>query len=125
MAAVPNAIPLHHVVLSISGTMSCRCCTGGSNPPWFRKFTRPAWFSSPQDQVKGEDDSDVVDRLDDEEALEFTYFDPTVNDDNTWDAGVVINAFLGKHFSWVITPEVREAIMTSSSLLAKDWWVPN
>ena len=67
--------------------------------------------ASSQGQVKGEYDSNVVDLLDDEEALDFANFDPMINDDNAWDAGEVINAFLEKHFNRVITPEEREAMM--------------
>lgn len=35
----------------------------------------------------------------------------TVSDDNTWDAGEVITAFLKKHFGWMIMAEERLAIM--------------
>lgn len=36
---------------------------------------------------------------------------PTVNEDNVWNAGEVIDAFLEKHFSRVVTSEERQAIM--------------
>ena len=49
--------------------------------------------------------------MDNEEALDFADFDPTINNDNTWDAGEMINVFLEKHFNRVITPEEREVIM--------------
>ena len=113
MAAVPHAISLCHAILPVLGTVDSRWCTNGSDPPcsWFHRFAGPAWFPSLQGQVEGEDNSNVVDLLDDEEALDFANFDPTINDDNMWDAGEVINAFLEKHFNRVITPEEREAIM--------------
>ena len=54
--------------------------------------------SSTQDQVEGEDDSDMLELWDKEEAQEFTNFDPTMNNDNVRDVREIINAFLNKHF---------------------------
>ena len=68
--------------------------------------------SSTQGQVQGEeDDDDVLELLDDKEAREFTDFDPTVNNDNDWDAGEVINTFLKKHSGRAVTADERQAIM--------------
>lgn len=113
MAAVPHAISLRHAILPVLGTVDSRCCTGGSDPPcsWFASSLSQAGSASLQGQVEGEDDSNVVVLLDNEEALDFVDFNPTINDDNMWDAGEVINAFLEKHFNQVITSEEREAIM--------------
>ena len=49
--------------------------------------------------------------LDEGESLELIQFDPTVEDENAWDAGEVINGFIKKHFKRTITAEEREAIM--------------
>ena len=51
--------------------------------------------SSAQGQVKGEDDSDMLELWDKEEAREFTNFDPTMNNDS----------FLNKHFRRAVTVE--------------------
>jgi len=40
-----------------------------------------------QGQDEGEGDSNMLNFLGDEEALEFANFNPMVNDDNVWDAG--------------------------------------
>ena len=40
------------------------------------------------------EEDDIIDLLDDAEALEFIQFDPSVQDKNAWEAGEVINAFL-------------------------------
>ena len=45
-----------------------------------------------------ENEEDVVDLLDESEALELVQFDPTVGDDNTWEAGKMINDFLQEYF---------------------------
>ena len=61
--------------------------------------------------TQGQVEDDVLELLDDEEAREFTDFNPTVNNDNDWDAGEVINAFLKKHFGKAVTADERQAIM--------------
>ena len=54
---------------------------------------------------------DFVDLLDKEESLELVQFDPTVPDENAWEAGEIINSFIEKHFNHTITAEERDAIM--------------
>ena len=63
-----------------------------------------------QGQVKGEDNSDILE-LFDNKAQGFTDFNPIVNNDNDWDVDEVINAFLQKHFSRAVTTDKRQAIM--------------
>ena len=48
-----------------------------------------------------------MDLLDEGESLELIQFDPTVEDENAWDAGEVINSFVKKHFKRTITAEER------------------
>ena len=42
-------------------------------------------------QGQGEEEEDYVNLLDEGESLELIQFDPTVEDENAWDAGEVIN----------------------------------
>ena len=60
---------------------------------------------------QGQGDEDVVELLDEEESLELVQFDPTVPDENAWEAGEIINSFIEKHFKHAITAEERNAIM--------------
>jgi len=61
--------------------------------------------------LQGQDDEDVVEFLDEEESLELVQFDPTVPDENVWEAGEIINSFIEKHFKHTITAEEKNAIM--------------
>ena len=58
-----------------------------------------------------QDDEDVVELLDEHEALEFAEFDPTLQPKDTWPAPEAMAAFLNKHFNRSLTGEEREAIM--------------
>ena len=58
-----------------------------------------------------EGDKNVVEFLDDAEALELVQFDHSVQDDSVWEAGETVNFFLEKHFLHPLPPEEREAIM--------------
>jgi len=93
-------------------------------PPWVAGTSSPhpfpgsAWMSGQpgssctQDQDKEGDDNeeDVIDLLDDSEALELVQFDPSVQDESTWEAGDTIHTFLEKHFRHQLPPGEREAI---------------
>ena len=61
-------------------------------------------------EAENGDEDDVIDLLDDTEALKFIQFDPSVQDENVREAGEVINTFLEKHFLHPLAPEEREAI---------------
>ena len=65
--------------------------------------------SRSQDQGE-EEEEDYVDLLDEGESLELIQFDPTVEDENAWDAGEVINSFVEKHFKRTITAEEKEPL---------------
>ena len=56
-------------------------------------------------------DEDVVDLLDEAEALELVEFDPKVDPKDTWKAPQVIATFLERHFNRSLSSEEREAIM--------------
>jgi len=56
------------------------------------------------------EEDDIIDLLDDAEALEFVQFNPSEQDENAWEAGEVINTFLEKHFLHPLAPEECEAI---------------
>ena len=58
-----------------------------------------------------EPDEDVVDLLDESEALELIEFDPSVDPKDTWQAPQVMTTFLEKHFNRSLSPEEREAIV--------------
>ena len=65
-------------------------------------------------RAQGQDDKadeDFVDLLDEEESLELVQFDPTVPNENAWEAGEKIDSFIEKHFNHTITAEERDAIM--------------
>jgi len=66
---------------------------------------QPGSASSPDQE---EEDDDVVEYLREEEAMEFSQFDPTVTKDNPWEAGEVIDTFLKKHFNRSVLPEERD-----------------
>ena len=54
----------------------------------------------------GKDDEDVINLVDESEALELVEFNPSVNPNNSW-----ISAFLDKHFNRALSDSEREAIM--------------
>ena len=56
------------------------------------------------------EDEDVIDLLDESEALELVQFNPSVPEENAWEAGETINAFLEKHFQQPLAPKDRDAI---------------
>ena len=58
-----------------------------------------------------EHDEDVVDLLDEAEALKLVEFDPKVDPKDTWKAPQVIATFLERHFNQSLSTEEREAIM--------------
>jgi len=57
-----------------------------------------------------EPDEDVVDLLDESEALELIEFDPSVDPKDTWKAPQVMTTFLEKHFKRSLSPEEPENI---------------
>lgn len=58
-----------------------------------------------------EEGEDVVDLLDETEALELVEFDPKVNPKDTWEPPQAIATFLERHFNRSLSNEEREAIM--------------
>ena len=58
-----------------------------------------------------QDDQDVVQLLDEREALEFAEVYPTVQPIDTWPAPKPMTAYLNKHFNRFRTGKEREAIM--------------
>ena len=58
-----------------------------------------------------EDEEDVIQLLDDKEALELVEFDPIVEPLDTWEPPQVIIKFLEKHFNRSLEEEEREAIL--------------
>ena len=58
-----------------------------------------------------EEDEDVVDLLDETEALELVEFYPKVNPKDTWEPPQAIATFLERHFNRSLSNEEREAIM--------------
>jgi len=81
-------------------------------------FPGSAWMSGQpgssctqgQDEEGDDNEEDVIDLLDDAEALELVQFNPSVQDESTWEAGDTINTFLEKHFRHQLPPGEREAI---------------
>jgi len=76
-----------------------------------------------QDAEKGEDssvgdDDDVLQMLEEGEALELVQFDPTVEGVNSWEAGEIINTFLSKYFAKALDQKEIDKIM-------KDFPKPN
>ena len=59
----------------------------------------------------GKDDEDVINLLDESEALELVEFDPSVNPKDSWEPSKAISAFLDKHFNRALSDSEREAIM--------------
>ena len=55
---------------------------------------------------------DVINLLEDSEALEFMEFDPTVEMLTTWCATNVMLSFLKKHFNHCLTDDEKAAILT-------------
>ena len=92
--------------------------------PWGTSTSNPhtspgsAWTSGQpgssctQGQEAGGDDheEDVIDLLDDAEALELVQYDPSVQDENAWEASETINTFLEKHFLHPLASDERERI---------------
>lgn len=67
--------------------------------------------SSAKRSREEEMEEDVIDLLEDSEALELVEFDPRVKPTDTWEPPQSIKAFLGKHFNKALTEEEREAII--------------
>lgn len=57
-----------------------------------------------------QEDEDVVDLLEDSEALEFVEFDPTVEPKDTWEPPKPTLNFLEKHFNRALSDSEQEAI---------------
>ena len=90
--------------------------------PFWRPVTPPPWATSTNNSLvpgqpgsscmqgqamQGDDnDKDVIDLLDDAETLELVQFDPSAQDESTWEAGETINAFLETHFLHPLPPEL-------------------
>ena len=64
-----------------------------------------------QSEVESELEDDVVQLLDQAEALEFIEFDPTVDPKDTWKPPQAIQTFLEKHFNRQLSEEEISAIM--------------
>ena len=64
-----------------------------------------------QSEEESEPEEDVVQLLDQAEALELIEFDPTVDHKDTWKPPQAIQAFLEKHFNRSLSEEERSAIM--------------
>ena len=58
-------------------------------------------------------EDDVIDLLDDSEALELIEFDPTVETTNTWDPMQAMLSFLEKHFNRCLTDDERASILSN------------
>ena len=71
---------------------------------------RPRFLES-EDNDSDDEQSDIVNLLDDAEALELVEFDPTVTPKNTWEPQKPIVAFLEKHFNRSLSDDERESIM--------------
>ena len=84
--------------------------TGQSLPGSASSLGQPGSASS-LGQVEEGEEGDVVSLLGDEEAMEFTNFDPTVADESTWDAGDTINEYLEKILNRELPEQEREQIM--------------
>lgn len=65
--------------------------------------------TQPDKTQLGEDD--VINLLDESEALELVEFDPSVNPKDSWEPPKPIASFLDKHFNRALTDSEREAIM--------------
>jgi len=87
-----------------SGLSTERPSTSGS-----RNLKRP---------IETQGDEDVVDLLDESEALEMIEFDPSVEPSDTWQPPASISNFLEKHFNRSLSEDEKEAIM-------KDFPKPN
>ena len=108
------------VVLAVECGLRCRCSfpLAAPFPPFWgpvqplpgsaSSLGQPGSSSSKGQDAESDDDQDLVEYLDEDEAMKF---DPTVTDGNTWESVEVIDAFLAKHFNHAITSEEREAIM--------------
>ena len=57
------------------------------------------------------EEEDVIDPLDEEEALELVEFDPKVESKDTWPPPKATRSFLEKHFNKSLSEEEREAIL--------------
>ena len=62
-------------------------------------------------EEESQPEDDVVQLLDQDEALELIEFDPTVDSKDTWKPPQAIQAFLEKHFNRSLSEEERSAIM--------------
>ena len=70
-------------------------------------------------------EEDLVELLDDSEALELVEFDPSVDSKDAWTPSHAISSFLEKHFNCALTEEEREAIMKDFPKPACSvMWVP-
>ena len=60
---------------------------------------------------KAGEDEDVIDLLEESEALEMVEFDPSVSPKDSWEPPKAMADFLGKHFNRALSDNEREAIM--------------
>ena len=67
--------------------------------------------SSRTEQDNANTKEDVIDLLDETEALELVEFDPTVQTPSTWDATKVMVSFLEKHFNCCLMDDERTLIL--------------
>ena len=93
-------------------TLHSSACLSGQ--PFPSRMQHQGEDLSGSSRLQGQDDEideDFGELLDEEESLELVQFDPTVPDENAWEAGEIINSFIEKHFNHTITAKERDAIM--------------
>ena len=78
----------------------------------------PSWAaeepSASEDRQPGEqeaEEGEVLELLDEAEALELVEFDPSVDPKESWDPPKIIERFIEKHFNRSLTEPERQAIM--------------
>ena len=81
--------------------------TNDPGPSTSKRATEP----EPEEVLEKGSEEDLVELLDDSEALELVEFDPSVDSKDAWTPSHAISSFLGKHFNCALTEEEREAIM--------------
>ena len=60
---------------------------------------------------KAGEDEDIIDLLEESEALEMVEFDPSVSPKDSWEPPKAMADFFGKHFNRALSDNEREAIM--------------
>lgn len=78
----------------------------------------PGGSSPKRPRLSLEEDEDVVDLLEESEALELIEFDPKVEPEGSWEPPQAMTKFLEKHFNHLLADKEREAIL-------KDFPKPN